>query len=270
MGIAYNPITLSRQLSRAPASISLFAHQSRWRSLDHHSELSAGTPEGSRQLLEQARSHLQEALDRSRVLLLTLGTSMVYESVHSGRVAANCHRLAQSLFTKRRLTVEESEHALRDHLKQWLEGDEQRRVLLSVSPVRYLRQGLVENARSKAVLLLTADTLCRSLPRTEYFPAFEILTDELRDYRFYDEDLAQPSSTALKIVWDRFCRTYFTEEDRDTLCLIQRVLTLAAHRHGTYTPSEKLALKGNSLLDELKGRAPGLDLTELRARFRIG
>ena len=153
-------------------------------------------------------------------------------------------------------------------LERYLQGAEDRRVILTVSPVRYLRQGLVENSRSKAVLLLLAEQLAAALPRTEYFPSYEILHDELRDYRFYSDDLAQPSQLALEIVWERFAQAYFSESERTVLDLVDRANKLAAHRLSENSSPRRLAERGLSLLDRLNQSAPQLCTERLGNIFK--
>lgn len=261
-GIAYSPVHLARHLSSERPYPSLFLHESRWRSFSLHSDLSDRSIEKTRELIEQAHMRLDQALESSRLLLLTLGTATVHELALSGEIVANCHRLPQSLFSRRRLSLEQCLQALHPPLSRWLEHDPQRRLIVSVSPIRYLRQGLVENARSKAVLLLTAETLTQTLPRSEYFPAFEILTDELRDYRFYDDDMAQPSRTALKIVWERFGDTFFSDSDKKTLALATQLYALRKHRPTTYTDLAKLRAKSEELTQLILAQSPHLSLNE--------
>lgn len=266
-GMAYNPLILAEQLSDSPESPRLFLHDGQWRSLAHHSDVAGQTAREALARLQHSRKVMRKALAESKLLLLTFGTATAYKHRLENRVVASCHRLPQALFRPCRIGLEEAAEALMPALTRYLESAMDRRIILTVSPVRYLRQGLVENSRSKAVLLLLAEQLATNLPRTEYFPSYEIVHDELRDYRFYADDLAQPSQLALEIVWERFCQTYFRERDRTVLDLVARANDLAAHRVSEHSSTERLAERGLSLLSRLKESAPGLCTERLRNVF---
>lgn len=266
-GMAYNPLALAEQLSSSSENPRLFLHDGLWRSLNHHSEVAGNKAHDTLARLARAREEMGKALLGSKLLLLTFGTATAFEHRLERRVVASCHRLPQALFRQRRVGLEEAAQALLPVLQRYLEGGEHRRVILTVSPVRYLRQGLVENSRSKAVLLLLTEQLAAVLPRTEYFPSYEILHDELRDYRFYSDDLAQPSQLALEIVWERFCQAYFSERDRSALELIARANDLAAHRLSENSSPGRLAERGLSLLSRLNQSAPHVCTERLRVIF---
>ena len=267
-GMAYNPLALAEQLSASADAPQLFLHEGLWRSLKHHSEVAGSKAHDTLARLSRARRAMETALLRSKLLLLTFGTATAFEHRLERRVVASCHRLPQALFRQRRIGIEEAAGALMPVLERYLQGAEDRRVILTVSPVRYLRQGLVENSRSKAVLLLLAEQLAAALPRTEYFPSYEILHDELRDYRFYSDDLAQPSQLALEIVWERFAQAYFSESERTVLDLVDRANKLAAHRLSENSSPRRLAERGLSLLDRLNQSAPQLCTERLGNIFK--
>ena len=163
-GIYYNPVSLSRCLRSTINPPRLFLHQGLWRSLSHHSSLASSRSQESMRILVESEKKRLEALQNSEVMLLTLGTALVWETVDGGQVVANCHRLPSSLFRRRRLTVDETVHTLLPLIHHWLDLRESRQVVLTVSPVRYLRDGLVENSRGKSVLLLACEILEQSHP----------------------------------------------------------------------------------------------------------
>ena len=141
--------------------------------------------------------------------MLTLGTAWVYE--RGGEVVANCHRQPAAQFTRRRLTVEEVTEALAAAIEGPLAG---REIILTVSPVRHLGDGLAGNAASKATLRLSAEQLTERYACVSYFPAYEILTDDLRDYRFYADDLVHPSPQAVAYIWEKFSTAALTPRHR--------------------------------------------------------
>jgi GSCFA family len=266
-GIFYNPISLARGLELPIPNPQLFLHQGRWRSLNHHSRLAGETAPQSLRHIAEAESLRQKALGQAQLLILTLGTAQVFELQNRRHVVTNCHRLPQSLFYRRRLSLQEAVQAMRPSLHHWLAQKPRGRVILTVSPVRYLKGGLVENSRAKAVLVLACEELCRALPRVDYFPAYEILHDELRDYRFYLDDLVQPSDLAVGHVWEAFCKTYFGPKAMDILSLIQKANLLAQHRLTGYSKPQSLAAKGLSILDEIESKQPGLETSRLKQVF---
>ncbi len=266
-GIHYNPVSLSADLAPSAPEGPLFFHQGLWRSFSHHGRLAADRPETAQAQIAQAQSALNEARERAELILLTLGTAQVFVRPN-GRVATNCHRLPHALFRKRRLSLEESIDSLERPLRTWLELDPRRRVILTVSPIRHLRGGLVENSRNKATLLLACDELCRSLPRTSYFPAYEILVDELRDYRFYSDTLIQPSDLAVDYIWRAFSQTYFDSRTQESLALLSKASQLAAHRLTPHSNPKALGEKGLHLLQELNRKSPELDTSSLQGHFQ--
>ena len=268
-GIYYNPHSLAVHLQPHPQDFPIFLHQGQWRSLKLHSQLASSSFQEAQTLVSKAEKTRTESLKVAQVLVLTLGTAQIFRVKQTGEIVGNCHRLPQSLFSRERLTVQDSIEALSGPLTTWLNENEERRVILTVSPVRYLRGGLVENSRGKAVLLLSCDVLCRLHPRIEYFPAFEILIDELRDYRFYDDGMANPSTKAVSLVWKRFQDTYFEKATRETLNRIEDLWKLANHRASSPRSAQELRSRGLAKLEELKKQHPLLQEQVLRAKLAL-
>lgn len=266
LGTLYNPISLSRALRREESPAQLFLHQGLWRSLNHHGQLAASSVSEARARLGQARLEQSQALQRSRVLLLTLGTAQVFVS-NRGQVVTNCHRLDQHLFRRRRLSPRECVQALLEPITLWLEDDPDRCAILSVSPIRYLRDGLVENSRGKATLLLACDELQQLHPRILYFPAFEIVLDELRDYRFYQQDLIAPSPLAVELIWERFVETVLDPDLKRALPLLNSLHQARQHRFGSDSDPRPLARRSLQRLEQLATAHPELDLSHHRGYF---
>ena len=209
-----------------------------------------------------------KALAKSKVLLLTLGTAQVWRTVSGGRVVANCHRLPSSTFSRSRLNCQECVDALKPLLHNWVESEEGRQVVLTVSPVRYLRDGLVDNSRGKAVLLLACEELERTHSDIHYFPSYEIFVDELRDYRFYESDLVQPNSVGVEYVWEKFREVYLSSNARSRLPLIERIQKLAGHRLTERSRTRELGAKGLALLEQLSSLEPQVEVSALQRKFQ--
>jgi hypothetical protein len=199
LGIAFNPYSVALGLARVihrkeyqPAD--LFEYQGLWHSFDHHGSFSAPSPAQALAEIESAQKAAQAQFQKASVLILTLGTANVWEHLLEKRSVSNCHKLPRVSFQRRRMELAEIVAALGKALEASLEVHPELKVILTVSPVRYLREGIIENGRSKATLLLATEQLCQAFPQVHYFPAYELLMDDLRDYRYYAEDLAHPNT----------------------------------------------------------------------------
>ena len=219
-GTLYNPLSIALALTYALDDREidrswLVQHDGLWHSWMHHTRFSNPDPDTCLTLCNQAihTAHLQ--LLRQPTLLVTLGTAYAYSLADGpcqGRIVANCHKLPSSLFNRQLLTIfqiVDTWQPLLTRLHQL-----QCQLILTVSPIRHLADGLHQNQLSKSTLLLAADTLVRNHtndnPSPTYFPAYEILLDQLRDYRFYARDMCHPSDLAVDIIWQQFQDTYMS------------------------------------------------------------
>lgn len=195
----------------------------------YHSTLARGSVEEAQGAIESANAGLREALRHAEWLVVTFGTAWVYRLSTRG-VVANCHRLPPSSFTRELLSPEEMVEGWSALVGRLRELNPKLRIMLTVSPVRHLRDGLRENSVSKGALHLVVHRLTTTLPELYYFPAYEILIDELRDYRFYAEDMAHPSPQAEQIVWERLQEAWLTPAARENARRIGDFFALLHHR----------------------------------------
>ena len=195
----------------------------------YHSLLARGSVEEARGAIESANAGLREALQHAEWLVVTFGTAWVYRLSTRG-VVANCHRLPPSSFTRELLSPEEIVEGWCALVGRLRELNPKLRIMLTVSPVRHLRDGLRENSVSKGTLHLAVHRLTTTLPELYYFPAYEILIDELRDYRFYAEDMAHPSPQAEQMAWERLQEAWLTPSARENAKRIGDFLSLLHHR----------------------------------------
>ena len=154
-------------------------------------------------LMESVNKGLKTAHERflgAKWVVISLGTSWVFRHKETRQVVSNCHKLPARQFDREFLTVEQSEECL----AKMLEAYPEKQFIFTVSPLRHLKDGLHENQLSKAALLLAVDEVCKTFGNAHYFPAYEILIDELRDYRFYKEDMVHPTEQAVRYIWERF------------------------------------------------------------------
>lgn len=211
LGVLYNPLSIAQILERVAEcrtiqSGELECRGDMWFSFDTHGLFDNLDPQ---QVVASTESAIRDANDlfgRCDELIVTLGTAWVWE--HNGRVVANCHKLPAREFQHRLLELEECVEALRRIVN--LAGG--RRVIFTISPVRYLNEGLENNGLSKALLRVAVERILRENEKVDYFPAYELLVDDLRDYRFYGEDMVHPSKMAVEYVWERFAESFLSRE----------------------------------------------------------
>lgn len=214
-GILYNPLSIAKALrqmldGKVYTMDDLFDSGGQWHSWMHHSSFSSADAD---ECLNRINSRLEKAasaLPRTSWLVMTWGTAFVYEK--DSEVVGNCHKQPDRLFTRRLLDVDTICGEWNDTLREAKQRFPGLKVMLSVSPIRHLKDGLHGNQISKSVLLLAIDRLCRELDFCHYFPSYEIVMDELRDYRFYAEDMLHPSPLAVKYIWECFCSTYMSKD----------------------------------------------------------
>lgn len=229
-GVLFNPISIANAIerldeTRAFAVCDIKAGRDAFFSFDAHSSLDGKTHTEIFGNLNKAVAQGSKALRESDWVILTFGTAWVYEK--DGRVVANCHKQPASEFERRRLSVAEIVERYGTLLNDELRN---KKVILTVSPVRHIGDGLQENSVSKAVLRLAVDELVAKFENVYYFPSYEILIDDLRDYRYYGEDLAHPSKVAVDYVWERFCEAMLTKRTQEMLPRIAQIVSAAEHR----------------------------------------
>lgn len=229
-GVLFNPLSIASAIdrladTRAFAVCDIREGKEGFFSFDAHSSLDGKTQTEIFANLNQAVAQGSKALHDADFVILTFGTAWVYE--REGKVVANCHKQPSQEFVRRRLSVEEIVERYRPLFEGVLRD---KRVILTVSPVRHLGDGLQENSVSKAILRLAVEQLCEQFDNAHYFPSFEILIDDLRDYRYYADDLAHPSKMAVEYVWERFCEYALTDKARALLPKIEQIVAASEHR----------------------------------------
>ncbi|MDO7885415.1 GSCFA domain-containing protein [Hymenobacter cheonanensis] len=213
-GTVFQPLALA-QLLRAAAGEEqdwqqhVVEARGRWQSYDFHSTIGAESPVELLQLIQETVRRVGEFVRTADTVVLTLGTAWAYRLRETGELVSNLHKLPASLFEKELLTADEIVNGLAEVHALLRRANPDIRIVLTVSPVRHLKDTLPLNAVSKSVLRVACHYLSELLPGVSYFPAYELLTDELRDYRFYASDMLHPSEVAEDYIWDKFARAYF-------------------------------------------------------------
>ncbi len=229
-GVLYNPFSIADALESLAAGRvwdknELLHEGGLWFSYGHHGSFSSTTADETLAKINKAAQRGTEALAKADYVIITFGTAWVYEL--GGRVVANCHKQPAQIFTRRRLTVGEIVSRFSTLMERPLHD---KQVIFTVSPVRHLKDGFEENSLSKAILRLAAAELADRYPASHYFPAYEILVDDLRDYRFYAEDLVHPSDVAIEYIWGKFSAAAFGDETARLIPQIENIVRAADHR----------------------------------------
>lgn len=163
---------------------------------------------------------------QTKWVVVSLGTAWIYRHLQTSQIVSNCHKLPSQYFDRSMLTVDMAT----DVINEFVTGNPAKNFIFTVSPLRHLKDGLHENQLSKATLLLAVDKVCKANANAFYFPAYEILLDELRDYRFYKEDMMHPTAQAVRYIWEKFCDCAITDESRLIIKEAEALQTMMRHR----------------------------------------
>lgn len=274
-GLTYNPSSLAQGLlalceDRPWGMEQLIEHEGYWHSLAHHGSFSASTAEdclaGIRASFAQHRAHLLQ----TDVLILTLGTAWVYRHREREMVVNNCHRLPSSAFERYRLEVEEIISLLSQALDAFWHLRPKGRCIISLSPVRHLKDGVVENQLSKASLLLAIHRLVAHYgTKLRYFPAYELLLDDLRDYRFYGEDLVHPNNLAVQYIWEHFEQSELAPEEAALRKAWQQLRQAQNHRplHPQSPSYQQFVRQQLQKIEQLEKQYPQANFEEFKQHF---
>jgi hypothetical protein len=230
MGIVYNPLSIAEGLNRALDSNEytendlVYANEL-YHSWGHHGQFSG---RDKQEVLDRVNLNQWELKkyqnSPNAALVITFGSAWVYE--YQGEVVANCHKIPSNRFTKRLLPVDEIVTTFNSLIERLAPVN----IILTVSPVRYIRDGLHESTLSKSVLHLAVDQLQKRFENVHYFPAYEILIDELRDYRFYAQDLVHPNDQAIEYIWSRFLNAFGDEQTQSMISQWEKLFQRMNHR----------------------------------------
>lgn len=267
-GILFNPISLARSVqacitNKHYTDADIFFDQGIWSGWDFHSCFSDPDPKTTLTAMNQSVGAGHLFMKNAQWLILTLGSAFVYQ-LENGQIVANCHKAPAALFRKRLLTVEEVLSELDNLIHRVNLFNPGMRIIFTISPVRHLRDGFVENNRSKAILIQAVHHLVNKFSKLFYFPAYELVIDDLRDYRFFAEDMVHPNYQATNYVWEKFAASSFTDSTRETMKEIYKLSAARLHKalHPGSDLHKKFLQKNHREAMELAGRLPFLDFSE--------
>ena len=273
-GILFNPLSIAAALKQVHSASpftkeELFYHQELWRSFDHHTSFAHPDPDETLQQINSSFQHAVHMCSNLTTLVLTFGTAFVFYSKDQNRVVANCHKLPSEQFERHLLTPEEIFTAVKESIDPLLLSHPALQIIVTLSPVRHLRDNAHENQISKAHLMTAIYKLEQCFPQVFYFPAYEIMMDELRDYRFYAADMVHPNETAIEYIWNSFRTACISENSNLFIDTYRSILTSSKHRvqFPSLEITRRFAQSRLELLHDLQAKFSDIDLSHHKAYF---
>jgi len=271
-GIIFNAVSLEKLIRRCAENRKftendIFFHNELWHCFEVHSELSNSDKNTFLNSLNDLIDATHQQVTDATHIIITLGTSWVYRNIETNEIVANCHKVPQKHFTKELLTIHQIEESLESIISLVHSVNPNCKFIFTVSPVRHIKDGFAENTLSKAHLIAAIHSVINQMFSTSlelttqnniYFPAYEIMMDELRDYRFYTEDMLHPNQTAIDYIWIQFFENYISESEfglMNDICSIQKGL-----KHRPFNANSESHLKFlenlNMKIEKIKEKLP--------------
>lgn len=280
-GILFNPVSVKEAVenyisNKVISDNDLFYLNEGYHSWQHHSRYSGITKEDALQKINNSTNTAHNYLKEAAIVIITLGSAWVYEltgkaaNAKPGSVAANNHKAPADWFNRRLLSNQDVIDILKATVLQLHQYNPFLKIIFTISPVRHLREGFIENNRSKAALINAVHAATELVQNVFYFPAFELVIDDLRDYRFYAEDMVHPNYAATNYVWEKFVATCIDEPSQDLMKQINEIN--AAVNHKPFNPTSEAHKKFQQVnlkkINDLKTKYPYLDFTKEEQYFK--
>lgn len=274
-GVLYNPYSIQTALQLIMGDISidekdLIFHNNLWHSFTHHGSFSTTSKEELMYSLEQSITDSRTFLKQADYLFITLGTAWVYRHKNSNRIVANCHKVPNNEFYRFRLNVCDITDEFEMLLRSIIGFNPKIKVVFTISPIRHLADGATENHLSKSILTVSAHQLIELMHNNiSYFPAFELVTDDLRDYRFYNSDLIHVSQQAVDYIFDFFCKTYFSAETITLYKSIEQIIKASQHRPINTNSGDfiKFCIGSLNKIEQILSNYPLIDFSKEKSYF---
>lgn len=273
-GILFNPFTIfnafERMLNNRPYQPEdLIQVNDQWVSLDHHGVFSGKSQEETLDGINTRLENGRKALLQADVVFITLGSAWVYKHLERSHYVANCHKIPNMAFQKELLPFQ-TVHLILRHIPQFFASKKMNaQIVFTVSPVRHWKDGAIENSRSKAMLNAAVHEVVDEFDNCHYFPSYEYLMDDLRDYRFYNSDMFHPTPQAIEYVWEKFEDSFFSDDTR-LICKELKTI-IEAVKHKPMDPEsnsfQRFVKKQIEVIDDIESRFDVLDLSKERDHF---
>ena len=275
-GILYNPISIRESIlnslsEKKYTADDVFLSGGTWNSFDFHSRFSNVDKNVCIESINSATEMLKSQLETACVMFVTFGTAYIYELAETGKIVCNCHKQPEKNFNRRLLKVIEIVEAWSDCIEKIKAKNPNIRIVFTVSPIRHWRDGAHQNQISKSTLHLAINELNAKFGNTFYFPAYEIMMDELRDYRFYADDMVHPSETAVQYIWERFGETFFSEQTKSAIVRIEKIKAAANHRplNSQSADYKNFCIRMLDEIEKVKAEFGGIDFSEEEKSFLV-
>jgi lysophospholipase L1-like esterase len=257
-GILFNPIAIEKLITNAINTkkyeeTAIFNLNERWHCFDAHSNLSEVNKQDLITNLNTSIKKTHKTIKEASHLIITLGTAWVYRHIETDTIVGNCHKIPQKKFLKELLTVEEISASLENIIALIKSENPSISIIFTVSPVRHLKDGFIENMQSKAHLLTAIHQLMNKRKQLFYFPSYEIMMDDLRDYRFYTSDMLHPNETAINYIWEQFQQVWIDENSSAVMKEIDSIQKGLAHK--PFNPNSE---KNRAFLKKLQQKISSL------------
>ena len=266
-GISYNPLSIENSIrilleKKQFTENDLFFHHGVWNNFAHHGSFSDISKGVCLQKINERINVSSDMLKNANHLIITFGTAWIYELKETKNVVGNCHKLPEKTFDRRCLSIDEIVETYTNLTHCIRLFNPAINIIFTVSPVRHWKDCAHENQLSKSILLLAIDKLQQTFPNLHYFPAYEIVMDELRDYRFYAEDMLHPNNLAINYIWEKFSETYFSAETINIQREVDEISKAEAHK--PFNPDTKahqdFLLKLEEKKKMLQGKYPFINI----------
>jgi len=243
-GIVFNPESVAVALedsinNKIYSKDELMEHNGSFMSLSHHGRFNNENADSTLNEINNSIAASNQVLKKAKVLFITLGSAWAYRHNTSQKIVANCHKIPQSAFKKTIIqydVIVERWTSLINKLKSF---NQDIQIVFTVSPVRYWRDGAVENSLSKSQLIIATHALKEAFSNVHYFPAYELVIDDLRDYRFFKEDMLHPNDQAINYVWEKFCDWCFSDKTKSIFNELESLIRFLEHKPHHITDDEK-------------------------------
>jgi hypothetical protein len=234
-GIVYNPASIKTQLEiilsgKLYTEDDLYTNGEIYFSFDHHGEFSSISLQKTISKINSSIREASEYLKYSKYFFFTFGTAWIYRYKPTGQIVSNCHKVPASEFTRERLTTTEITSSFLEILSKIKKVNPSAKFIFTISPIRHWKDGAIENNLSKSILNVAIHNIINSMGNSYYFPSFEIVYDELRDYRFYERDMIHLNNVAIDFIWEKFSSAFFDQHTAEIIGKIEKIKKAIEHK----------------------------------------
>jgi hypothetical protein len=273
-GTVYNPASVSATIdiittSREFKQDDLIYHDGMWHSFFHYTDFSSDDPARALEKINKRTVEAATFLKSASYLFITFGTARIYRWKKTGLIVSNCHKIPSADFTRELLPVDVIIDLWTKQLDRLKALHPSLKVIFTISPVRHLKDGAHGNQVSKSILFLAIEELLKHPSGPGYFPAYELVMDDLRDYRFYDEDMIHPSAAAINYIWEAFARCYFDSSASKIWNEAVKITSAFTHKFNTDSRSGRMLFAENMLkrIDNLESKIPSINFSKEKSYF---